>query len=78
MKTAVSIPDAVFNQAEGLARLLGISRSKLYTRALDKFLSSNSSDSITDAMNAAIDAAGSGSDPFAEAGARRVFERSEW
>lgn len=78
MKTAVSIPDPVFNEAEGLARRLGISRSKLYTRAVGAFVASHSPERVTEAMNAAVDAAGTASDPFIREGARRILERSEW
>ncbi len=42
MKTAVSIPDPVFDSAERLARRLGITRSELYQRALRYFLESRS------------------------------------
>jgi metal-responsive CopG/Arc/MetJ family transcriptional regulator len=38
MKTAVSLPDAVFEQAEALAQQLGLSRSELYTKALQSYL----------------------------------------
>jgi hypothetical protein len=41
MKTAISIPDAVFEEAERLARSRGLSRSELYTRAILEYLSSN-------------------------------------
>ena len=34
MKTAVSIPDPLFESAESLARRLDLSRSQLYARAL--------------------------------------------
>ncbi len=34
MKTAISLPDSVFTEAELLAKQLGISRSELYTQAL--------------------------------------------
>jgi metal-responsive CopG/Arc/MetJ family transcriptional regulator len=78
MKTAVSIPDPVFNEAELLARRLGISRSRLYARALGAFVASHNPERITEAMNAAVAAAGEGSDPFVREGARKIFERSEW
>ena len=42
MKTAVSIPDPVFDAAERLAQRLGITRSELYQRALRHFLESRS------------------------------------
>jgi metal-responsive CopG/Arc/MetJ family transcriptional regulator len=38
MKTAISLPDAVFTEAEALAKQLGLSRSELYSRALQAFL----------------------------------------
>lgn len=38
MKTAISLPDPVFEQAEALARQLGVSRSELYTKALQAYL----------------------------------------
>ena len=38
MKTAISLPDSVFEQAEAIAQQLGISRSELYTKALQGYL----------------------------------------
>ena len=38
MKTAISIPDHLFERAEGVARRLGLSRSELYSTALRAFL----------------------------------------
>ncbi|MEH2062133.1 MAG: ribbon-helix-helix domain-containing protein [Nostoc sp.] len=38
MKTAISLPDSIFEEAEALARQLGISRSELYTKALKAYL----------------------------------------
>ncbi len=38
MKTAISLPDSVFAEAEVLAQQLGLSRSELYTKALQVYL----------------------------------------
>ena len=38
MKTAISIPDAVFEEAESLARRRGMSRSELFTRAVAEYV----------------------------------------
>lgn len=38
MKTAISLPDPIFEEAEILAKKLGISRSELYTEALKVYL----------------------------------------
>lgn len=54
MKTAVSIPDEVFKKAEAAAKRLKMSRSELYTRAIDAFVDASSADAVTDAMDAAL------------------------
>lgn len=38
MKTAISIPDSIFNQAEKLAHQLGISLNELYALAMSDYL----------------------------------------
>lgn len=38
MKTAISLPDSVFEEAEALAQQLGLSRSELYAKALQAYL----------------------------------------
>ena len=51
MKTAISLPDALFEDGEKLAKKLGISRSELYTRALKKYLATENKKYITDTLN---------------------------
>lgn len=38
MKTDISLPDSIFEEAEALAQQLGMSRSELYTEALKSYL----------------------------------------
>jgi metal-responsive CopG/Arc/MetJ family transcriptional regulator len=38
MKTAISIPDAVFEEAERVAKRRGLSRSELYTIAIKSYV----------------------------------------
>jgi metal-responsive CopG/Arc/MetJ family transcriptional regulator len=38
MKTAISIPDPIFKEAEKAAKRLGLSRSELYARAIAQFV----------------------------------------
>jgi metal-responsive CopG/Arc/MetJ family transcriptional regulator len=38
VKTAISLPDPIFEEAEALAQHLGVSRSELYTKALRAYL----------------------------------------
>jgi metal-responsive CopG/Arc/MetJ family transcriptional regulator len=78
MKTAVSIPDEVFKEADRLAKNLKTSRSDLYSRALKEFLARHAPDAVTDAMNRVVADVGERSDPFVSRAARLALERSEW
>ncbi len=51
MKTAISIPDIVFQAAERLSRRLGVSRSQLYGQAVAEYLKEHGSAGITEALN---------------------------
>ena len=51
MKTAVSIPDRVFESAEKLAARLGVSRSQLYAKALASLVEKHREDLITSRLN---------------------------
>lgn len=78
MKTAVSIPDRVFAQAEELARQIGVSRSQLFSAALREYVARHASEDVTESMNRVADELGMPDSDFAVAGARRLLERSEW
>jgi metal-responsive CopG/Arc/MetJ family transcriptional regulator len=78
MKTAVSIPDDVFEDAERLAAELQTSRSQLYSRALQEFVARHAPNRLTEAMDRVIDAVGSEIDEFSQKASRRVLERIEW
>lgn len=51
MKTAVSLPDPIFEAAEELARRLGVSRSGLYAAALAEYLASRLDSRVTEALD---------------------------
>lgn len=51
MKTAISIPDNIFQAAEQYAKSHGVSRSKLYSEAVAQFLEKHSKDQITQRLN---------------------------
>jgi metal-responsive CopG/Arc/MetJ family transcriptional regulator len=80
MKTAVSIPDPVFEEAERLAEELKTSRSQLYSKALAEFVARHSPDRVTEAMNRVIEALGTEAEPdeFSRRAARRVLEQVDW
>jgi hypothetical protein len=54
VKTAISIPDDVFKEAERAAKRLGISRSELFTQAVRRFLETQRNASITRSYDAAF------------------------
>ena len=78
MKTAVSIPDDVFEGAQRLARRTKRSRSRLVSDALREYLARHSPEEVTDTMNKACAEIGELEDPFVSSAARRILERSEW
>ena len=82
MKTAVSVPDEVFDEAEHLAKHLKISRSELYAKALAEFVSRHSPDAVTDSFNRACSAVqgelDGEPDPVFQRAARKVLQSSEW
>lgn len=51
MKTAISLPDLVFEEAEAIAQQLGLSRSEFYTRALQAYLKRYNRDQILLKLN---------------------------
>jgi metal-responsive CopG/Arc/MetJ family transcriptional regulator len=51
VKTAISIPDSLFDAAERLAKRLGVSRSELFQRAIRSFLQDNKQEGITESLN---------------------------
>ncbi|MGA8893242.1 MAG: hypothetical protein WB493_16905 [Anaeromyxobacteraceae bacterium] len=78
MKTAISLPDAVFRDAERLARRLKKSRSNLYTEAVAEYVARHEPEAVTEALDELAKKLDAGPDEFASAAARRVLERSEW
>lgn len=78
MKTAVSIPDDVFKEAEHLAKHLKVSRSELYAKALAEFVSRHSPDAVTDSFNRVLAEINEDPDPAFQRAARSVLEKSEW
>lgn len=65
MKTAISIPDRLFEAAERLAKAMGISRSELYQRAVAELLERHSAELVTRELDAVyrVRPADSGLDP---------------
>jgi metal-responsive CopG/Arc/MetJ family transcriptional regulator len=80
MKTAVSVPNEVFEKAERLARSTGRSRSQVYSDALREYVARHSSDEITEALDRVIVELGSDGedDGFVRRAAARTLGSVEW
>jgi metal-responsive CopG/Arc/MetJ family transcriptional regulator len=59
MKTAISLPDELFEQAEAVARDLGMSRSRLIRTALEEFLKRRRDAATAESIRTAVDRLGS-------------------
>lgn len=78
MKTAVSIPDEVFEKAERLARKMRKTRSELFAKALAEYVARHAPDHVTESMDQVCTEIGFESDPFVSAASRRTLQRTEW
>jgi len=78
MKTAVSIPDQVFEQAERLARRTRTSRSHVFSSALREYVARHSPDDVTEAMDRVCEQVGEQGDGFVARAARQTLAHSEW
>lgn len=78
MKTAISLPDSVFEEAEALARQLGLSRSELYTKALKVYLRKYNRDRILKELNQVYSEESSVLDPVLEKMQFMSLPREDW
>jgi metal-responsive CopG/Arc/MetJ family transcriptional regulator len=63
MKTAISIPDNVYESAEQLAQRLGKSRSELYTKAIKSYVEKHQDIKVTEMLNKVYSSEASNLDP---------------
>jgi metal-responsive CopG/Arc/MetJ family transcriptional regulator len=78
MKTAISVPDPIFEAGEQLARRLGISRSELYATAVKRLLEAYDDSAITAALNEVFEAEESKLDPVLAQMQFASLESDEW
>ena len=78
MKTAISVPDEVFEQAERLARRQGRSRSEFYSAAVREYVARHAPDDVTDAIDRVVAVLGDEPAGFRREAAKRAMRRTEW
>lgn len=64
MKTAISIPDPLFEVAEQFAKRMGLSRSELYAVALQEYLQAHKQERVTEQLDAVYSEEDSKLDPL--------------
>ena len=77
MKTAISIPDDLFADADALAKQTGQSRSELYARAIREYVARNMADEVTAALDD-VYAREESVDGFVHRAADTTLRRVEW
>jgi hypothetical protein len=78
MKTAISLPDPLFQAAEQFAQEQGWSRSELYVRALQAYLQAHRYHGITDALDQIYSTETSNLDPAVTAAQARILPQDKW
>jgi metal-responsive CopG/Arc/MetJ family transcriptional regulator len=78
MKTAISIPDDIFQSAEQLARRLGVSRSELYVQALKSYLQLHHEDQVTETLNMIYEHTPDQLDPVLQSVQTRSLPQEDW
>ena len=78
MKTAISIPDPLFQAAERVARRLGVSRSRMYAQAVEAFVRSHQSRAVRQALDEVYGAEPSEMDPALQAMQLASLPREDW
>ncbi len=78
MKTAISIPDSLFDAADRLAQRLGISRSQLYSTAVSEYLEARRAEGVTERLDAIYSQEESCLDPALLAAQLASIPEDDW
>ncbi|MCB0115409.1 MAG: hypothetical protein KDD84_15020 [Caldilineaceae bacterium] len=78
MKTAISIPDPIFQAAEAYALEQGLSRSELYARAIELYLQQHRYQGVIEALDQIYAAEHSAVDPDLKAAQLKALEENAW
>jgi metal-responsive CopG/Arc/MetJ family transcriptional regulator len=78
MKTAISLPEPLFDAAEKLAKRMKLSRSALYARAVEDFVRRYDPDDLTAEIDRVLADQPQERDEFVAAAATATLRRVEW
>jgi len=78
MKTAISLPDELFESADALAQRLGVSRSELYATAVAEFLAKHQDAKVTERLDQVYGQQPSRLERPVRRGQARSLRTTEW
>lgn len=78
LKTAISIPEDIYRDAEDAAKNLGMTRSRLYSAAVADFLTRYRKDDIKARLNEVHASGSAGVDPALAAMQLASLTKEEW
>ncbi len=79
MKTAISLPDDLFDAVERIVRRSRRHRSEVYADALREYVARHAPDEVTEALDRVVaDVGDSTDDQFAAAAASQTLANTEW
>ncbi len=78
MKTAISLPDELFDEADAVADRIGVSRSQLYATALAEYLAKFRDADVTAQLDVVYGSDLSSSDAAVRSAAVKAARASEW
>jgi hypothetical protein len=78
MKTAISVPNHVFELSEKLAKKLKVSRSKIFAMGVRKLGEEYDDDDITARINKVCEEVDTSLDPTIKKYQNRVIKREKW
>jgi metal-responsive CopG/Arc/MetJ family transcriptional regulator len=78
MKTAISLPERIFREAERFARRVRKTRSRLYAEAIAEYLARHAPNDITESMNQVCDRIGLSIDHFQVKAALHLLAKESW
>ena len=78
MKTAISVQDSLFQRAENYARKKKISRSQLYSVAVEEYLEKREEEDLIARINAVCEKVDTSLDPAIREYQSRTIKREDW
>lgn len=78
MKTAISLPDDLFESADALAERMGVSRSQLYATAVAEYVAKHREQDVTARLNEVYSEEQTGLEPELRRAQARSIGTSEW